>query len=799
MNLRVRLAQVAGARDPGHGRLTVAIAVSLGVLGSALLGLLLVHLFDAKPALLSMSVFLSVQAGNMVRDRTAPARLATTALLIPTIVLVIGVAALLAPNRPAAIAAFIALTGAAIWVRRFGPRASAAGAIGFMGYFFTLFMQPTLQELPGFAAIAASAIAAQLVARAVLMLERPRRRILALIRELQVASASAIRIAARSGHGETLRAALARIDDIGQAIVTWQRDFRTDQHIACTADVLESRALDARVDTEEACAEIARTARTLSTPEHDAVHEARTHFDAAIDAHAPPHASSAATTWARDTVHGGPGPADGDLAIYMIARATLAHAKLGEIDLSHGLDPARQDPSPRATGVPSHRHPGPHAAAAPSRTPSPRDASPPDASPRESRAVRVQNRGRKRGQGTLWKRWSQWHPSSRMAVQAMVAAGVASAVGEAISASRWYWAVMTAFVIFIGATTRGSILTRAFRRVAGTAGGIAVGLVAITLTGHHTPALIAISVVAVFGMLYFGPLNYIYSATFITIMLVAIYGLLGVLDQNLLELRLVETLSGALIGVLCAYLIMSSNSRPALIEKVTSYFDAMDALLQRAVNAFGQVPGAVTATGASAEILPALQRLEEAQTDVDASVSGMSTAFLVRGSRREVDAVHLMYVATRAAARVAQSSVTQLETSTAAGSPGSHPQVVAAFDDVRGSVAQALRSLTTRDNSAVVEPATAAPVATRVTEPTNGLGASSTHQVPDSHDQSADKPAIFNRLKGLPADPGSPDTAAVLALTRLDWAMRRVVETVESHRKPRQHHKQGRDDTQSDG
>ncbi|MFY0573913.1 hypothetical protein ACN28S_05675 [Cystobacter fuscus] len=48
------------------------------------------------------------------------------------------------------------------------------------------------------------------------------------------------------------------------------------------------------------------------------------------------------------------------------------------------------------------------------------------------------------------------HPSTRQAIQVTVASVIAMAVGYAVSAERWYWAVITAFVIFTRTRSRGT-------------------------------------------------------------------------------------------------------------------------------------------------------------------------------------------------------------------------------------------------------------------------------------------------------------------------------------------------------
>lgn len=51
-------------------------------------------------------------------------------------------------------------------------------------------------------------------------------------------------------------------------------------------------------------------------------------------------------------------------------------------------------------------------------------------------------------------------PSVRQTVQVGIATSLAIVVGDLVSPTRWYWAVLTAFLVFAGTTSRGDVLTR---------------------------------------------------------------------------------------------------------------------------------------------------------------------------------------------------------------------------------------------------------------------------------------------------------------------------------------------------
>ncbi|MFB7513646.1 FUSC family protein [Streptomyces sp. NPDC056144] len=141
-------------------------------------------------------------------------------------------------------------------------------------------------------------------------------------------------------------------------------------------------------------------------------------------------------------------------------------------------------------------------------------------------------------------------PTTRQAFQATVACGIALAAGQVISHERWYWAVGTAWWIFVNTASRGETLVRGFRRVLGTVTGIAAGLlVAVPLGGAPAPTALLVAV-CVFGIFYTAPLSYSWMMFFVTVMAGLLYGLLGVLHPGLLVLRFEETAVGALGAVI---------------------------------------------------------------------------------------------------------------------------------------------------------------------------------------------------------------------------------------------------------
>lgn len=154
-------------------------------------------------------------------------------------------------------------------------------------------------------------------------------------------------------------------------------------------------------------------------------------------------------------------------------------------------------------------------------------------------------------------------PTTRLAFQATFACGVAIAAGLLISPDRWYWAVGTAWWIFVNTASRGETLVRGFRRVVGTVTGIAAGLlIAIPVAGMPAPTA-ALVAVCVFGIFYTATPSYSWMMFFVTVMAGLLYGLLGVLHPGLLLLRFEETAVGALGAALGVTLILPVTTHAA--------------------------------------------------------------------------------------------------------------------------------------------------------------------------------------------------------------------------------------------
>jgi uncharacterized membrane protein YccC len=163
-----------------------------------------------------------------------------------------------------------------------------------------------------------------------------------------------------------------------------------------------------------------------------------------------------------------------------------------------------------------------------------------------------------------------------------VATALAIVAGELVSPARWYWAVVTAFVVFAGTSSRGDVLSRGGQRIVGTVGGVIAGMVLAVLVSGSPLAALLLLFGCVFLALYLVRVSQSLMAFWITAVLALLYGLIGQFSIDTLLLRIEETAVGALIGMLAGYLVLPKRTREAFGEALDDLMDSVDAALAAA-------------------------------------------------------------------------------------------------------------------------------------------------------------------------------------------------------------------------
>nr|WP_275403847.1 FUSC family protein [Pseudonocardia acidicola] len=160
-----------------------------------------------------------------------------------------------------------------------------------------------------------------------------------------------------------------------------------------------------------------------------------------------------------------------------------------------------------------------------------------------------------------------------------VAGGLAILLGEMVSPTRYYWAVLAAFLAFTGTSTRSETVAKAFNRVLGTLIGLAAAILLADLTAGNTPAILAVILVSVFAAFYLFTVNYALMVFFVTIMVAEMYDVLHQFSDQLLLLRLTETAVGAAVGIVVALILVPTSTRDTARAARTAVLGALAELL----------------------------------------------------------------------------------------------------------------------------------------------------------------------------------------------------------------------------
>lgn len=148
---------------------------------------------------------------------------------------------------------------------------------------------------------------------------------------------------------------------------------------------------------------------------------------------------------------------------------------------------------------------------------------------------------------------------TKHAIQATLAVGLSSIIGDLLSPTRWAWAAVAAFVVFSGAN-RGETFSKSGLRILGTSIGLIVGLflAQIQLNKNIDIGIIFISI---FLGAYFIRVAYGWTTMWFTLMVFGLYKFLGILNTEILILRLEETFIGVFFATLAAIFIFPTYTQ----------------------------------------------------------------------------------------------------------------------------------------------------------------------------------------------------------------------------------------------
>src|SRR4051794_21470609 len=439
---------------------------------------------------------------------------------------------------------FLVVMFVAVWMRRFGPRWFAAGMAAFIGYFLALFLQASFATLPAMAAAALVGAGAALLARFVLLPERPEKAWQSGVRALRARVHTLLHTVDALGEEPGSTAKRRRVHDellrLNATALSLGTTFTAlDALPAERADELRRHVLDVEL---AAGGLVTAVDGLIDEPVDAAVGPAVAQVTAALDRDV-----AEAVTVSRDVADRLDGAGSPSIGM-AVRRLAAAAADLGAATQAMQYDvdvpeepPAADDDDPEL----------------------PADELEEPEDPEEARRLL---------------------PTTRTAVQVVVAGALSIYIGGLVAPGQWFWAVITAFVVFAGANSRGELLVRAWSRTVGTLAGVVAGVVVASLVTGHVAAQGAVVLLCVFLAFYLLPLSYGLMTFFVTTMLGVLYGLLGRFSVAFLEIRLLETAIGAVAGAVAALIVLPTRTRGRIAEQAEAFLTPVAELLRAAAD-----------------------------------------------------------------------------------------------------------------------------------------------------------------------------------------------------------------------
>ncbi|QIY67886.1 FUSC family protein [Streptomyces sp. RPA4-2] len=605
---------MAGLRTVG------AIALTLAVL--AVLSVDVTHMVAG-----AMAAMVGTFA---IKDKQRREQALTLLLGLPVALAAMSLGALLNKTVVVGDLFFIALIFAAVYSRRFGDRGTALGLIGFQIYFVSLFVRATFSALPGLCVTLAIAFVCSALVRFVVVPETPERvlerlrkafraRIAQLVSaQIELLDAGPDRVEKAL---EDLRRHTARLHESAMMIQGQLAEGTSD---SATASLVQRRVADAEIAAER-LGVLLLTARSAERADTLTLHLPHAPVPAAGDRLRAQDGITA--TLRRDLdalrllvlrpITDDRGTALAHLRNRLLGyrdEENLPQASTAVQDVFRGIGETARSVLGLRLALDG---PQDESDDTPSTTRSREELDAEDVSIAGSEEAEQEESDR-RG----WER-----PTTRTAVQVSAGSALAIVGGEFLSSQRWYWAVLTCWVVFLNTASTGEILVKGYRRLIGTVLGVVAGALLAGLVGTHTWTAFGLVLLFIFAMFFTAPLSYALMSFFVTAMLGLLYTLLNTYSTAVLVLRIEETALGAVCGVIAAALVL-----PVHTDRRT------DELLATVLRRLGDVTGAAVdqlSGGPTLDLLDRARDLDKALDDLRSSVQPLTHPITPLRSRRQ--------------------------------------------------------------------------------------------------------------------------------------------------------------------
>ncbi|WP_240802464.1 FUSC family protein [Streptomyces sp. A0642] len=616
------------ASDPGLLRLTAG----LRTVSAIALTLVVLALLDTGVTYMVAGAMTAMTSTFAIKDKGVRDQAVTLALGLPVALVAMSLGPLLASQVVAGDLFFVVLIFGAVYCRRFGDRGKALGLIGFQIYFLALFVGASTSALPALWLSVAVGFGCSAAVRFGLVPETPSR-VLTRLRDAfrtRLAQLVAMQIELLDAGPEQLEKVLddmrRRTARLHEAALMIQGRLEEGTRDADEAALLQRRVADAEIATER-LGMLLLNARSVESADTLTLH--LPHAPVRLTDDWRPAAEDDATIALRRDLKAlhllvsRPAARDGGTAVAHLRNRLLGYRDEEKLPSA----PAGIQDAFRGIGEAARSVLGLRLA-----LDGPQDES--DDSPATTRSreefdaedIALASAGKPeaaKDPGGLRR------PTTRAAFQVSVGSVLAMIGGELLSTQRWYWAVLTCWVVFLNTASTGEILVKGYRRLLGTFLGAIAGVALAGLVGGHTWLSFALVLVFIFAMFFTAPLSYAVMSFFVTAMLGLLYTLLNSYSFDVLVLRIEETAIGAACGVVAAVLVLPVRTDRRTDELLGTVLERLGDVVSAAVE---QLSG-----GPASDLLSKARSLDTALDELRDSTGPLTLPVTpLRGRRRTV-------------------------------------------------------------------------------------------------------------------------------------------------------------------
>ncbi len=209
----------------------------------------------------------------------------------------------------------------------------------------------------------------------------------------------------------------------------------------------------------------------------------------------------------------------------------------------------------------------------------------------------------------------------QVALRVTLASSFAIAGGMAVSPQRWFWAVITTYVVFLNTRSRGDTMLKGVQRLGGTLLGLVAGLTLASVLEGSGVATVGVLLAAVFGMYYLFLVSYTLGIFCVTVLLGLLYSLLGASMEPLLLLRLEETAIGAAAAVVVAFYVFPLRTRDQVSQSGIAVLRALAEVVGVCRRALAGDPDALP--------VPAMRAVDRQMADLRSALLPLTVGRLV--------------------------------------------------------------------------------------------------------------------------------------------------------------------------